>query len=73
MTLLGIGEKALSHVSTLAPCLLSALPCDSYLSVAVGRSRRMLGVGRRATFLATSCHAGVVSDGLAADESGRAL
>jgi hypothetical protein len=31
MTLLGIGEKVLSNVSTLAPALLSAaLPCDSY-------------------------------------------
>jgi hypothetical protein len=30
MTLLGIGEKALSNVSTLAPALLSALPSDSY-------------------------------------------
>jgi hypothetical protein len=44
-----------------------------HLSIAVGRCRRMLRVRRRTALLATNSHAGVVSEGLAADEGGRAL
>jgi hypothetical protein len=99
MTLLGIGEKALPNISTLAlvkAAILAAMLflrdsvvsghvvvglvgltlsrslLGNHLSIAVSGCRRLPGRRRRTTFLATSSHAGVVSDGLAADEGGGA-
>jgi hypothetical protein len=52
---------------------LSSILTADHLGIAVSRSRRLAGRRGRAILQDGASHAGVVSDGLAADKGGRAL